>query len=114
MKSTNAKIVLSSDTSMSAQISIVQDDNGNQTWSKWGGKLQLAAGSGLWSYRSNKPQPDLLFMDATGDLNNWVMVFGNVPANFFDFFCAKTQAGSGFLNDDDMTDFTWSIWTGCS
>jgi hypothetical protein len=113
MKSTSAKVVLSSDSSISAQISIVQDDAGNQKWTKWGGKLQLAADSGVWIYRSDRPQPDLLFLPASGDRNSWVMVFGDVPANFFGFFCTQTLTGSGCLNDDNLTEIAWAIWTGC-
>jgi hypothetical protein len=89
------------------------DDDGNQTWKKWGGKLQLAADSGVWSYRSNKSQPDLLLLDSSGDRSNWVMVLGDMPPNFFDFFCTKTLRGGGALNDD-LTEFTWSLWMGCA
>jgi hypothetical protein len=114
MKSTNAKIVLSSDSSISAQISITQDDGGNQTWNQWGGDLQLAATSGTWVYRSDSPQPDMLFLPPSGDANSWVMVFSNMPSNFFDFFCSQTMTGWGGLNDANLTSFSWALWTGCA
>jgi hypothetical protein len=43
-----------------------------------------------------------------------VILFADMPPNFFDYFCTKTLSGGGILNDDDLTDLTWSLWMGCA
>jgi hypothetical protein len=42
------------------------------------------------------------------------MVLADMPPNFFDIFLYQDAAGGGALNDDDLTEFTRSLWMGCA
>jgi hypothetical protein len=115
MQSTTAKIVLDSDSSATAQISIVRDDSGNQTWPKWGGSFSLLDGSGTWTLVGD----GTLGFAAPSGGDDAFMTFNGVPSNFLDVFCTKTMAGTGatfiWSNGNPKKDrtFRWVIWTGC-
>jgi hypothetical protein len=110
MQSTNAKLLLASDTSVTAQIAITRDDNGNQTWTVWGGNMGLQFNAGSWTYRGGQNN-DLLLLD--GDGNSYAAVLSSMPSDFFKAFCTKTLTGWGSLNDDSLSTIQWVIWTGC-
>jgi hypothetical protein len=110
MQSTSAKIILSTDSKVTAQVSITRDDSGNQTWFKWGGTLALPFDSGTWEYQGGD-DPNMLFLNDSRD--KYALLFSDVPEDFFKAFCAKTFAGWGHVNADKARTIQWVIWTGC-
>jgi hypothetical protein len=112
MQVADAKLILKSDVSVWCMIRIVKDDSGNQTWSRWGNTATMALtdNSGTWAYRPS-PNDDVLFK--TSDGTSWAVLMYHGLPDFFGFFCSQPLTGVGNINDDNMSDITWSIWTGC-
>jgi hypothetical protein len=106
-------VKLKKDTQQSCDLVIEQDGDRRHWRRQRPGRLTLRANSGDWVYRAQNQ--DILFMDEDGDRNAWVMVFGQVPADFLSIFCTDSYDGEGALRTRDLDEILWTIYPqGCA
>jgi hypothetical protein len=87
----------------------------NGRWKQWGSaQLPLNATSGTWQYRP-PPNNDVLLLDPSG--NDWVLLFQDMPPDFFKQLCVKALTGDGLvnvINPNQIPDtIRYTFWQGC-
>jgi hypothetical protein len=116
MQSIACTLALKSDPSQKCNLSIVRDDDGNQTWNKWGsdiGGLQLFDNSGTWEMFSDTNQLVLWFNAANADGSHSGISLDNLPSNVFRAVtCGKSISGTGFESGNARA-LLYTLWFGC-
>src|SRR5262249_38072405 len=101
MKSATAS-VRSNSSRKRCTIRIVQEDEGDRTWSMIDasepGHLEIGGTSGSWTYRG---KGHWLFLQDADNLP--LMAFQDVPSHFLESFCVAILQGEGDLIDADGT-----------
>jgi hypothetical protein len=116
MSSIACTLVLKSDPSQKANLNVVRDDDGSQTWSRWGsdvGGLQLYDNHGTWEYDSPTGLLTLWFAQPESDGSGRGISLQKVPSDFFRAVtCGRSASGSAY-ESHNRQDLLYTLWFGC-